>query len=123
VQTGFVSEVGKILGTMSAVICPWKGRYGFRSRFVEAMAVGVPIITTEDGMWGMGLERNKEIVLAATAAEFSEAIVRILRDREWAQAISRGGRAKVEEAFTFEATYLQAFRRLAATSPAEPGVL
>src|SRR5690606_14691233 len=33
--TGFVERVQDVLQTMTAVLCPWTGKYGFRSRLIE----------------------------------------------------------------------------------------
>jgi glycosyltransferase involved in cell wall biosynthesis len=46
--TGFVPDVKPLLSTMTAVLCPWKGTYGFRSRLVEVMALGTPVVATPD---------------------------------------------------------------------------
>ena len=54
--TGFVEDVKNILSTMSVVICPWEGVYGFRSRIIELMALGIPIVTSREAVEGMGME-------------------------------------------------------------------
>ena len=35
--TGYLEDVVKILKTMSFLICPWSGKYGFRSRIIEVI--------------------------------------------------------------------------------------
>ena len=34
--TGFVDDVQSVLRTMTAVLCPWEGTWGFRSRLIES---------------------------------------------------------------------------------------
>ncbi len=54
--TGYVEDIGAVLSKMTAIFCPWEGVFGFRSRIIEMMALGVPVISSPDGIAGMGLE-------------------------------------------------------------------
>src|SRR5262249_29035716 len=51
--TGFVENVQPVLSRMSLLLCPWSGIFGFRSRLIEAMALGVPVVTSPDAVYGM----------------------------------------------------------------------
>ncbi|MGE0448375.1 MAG: glycosyltransferase family 4 protein [Vicinamibacterales bacterium] len=103
--TGFVDRVQPVLATMSAVVCPWTGTYGFRSRLIEVMALGVPVVASPDAVYGMDLEHGDGIRLAATPASMAADVLQLLDDSSAASAQSRRGRAIVERRFSVEATY------------------
>lgn len=105
--TGFVPDVGEVLATMTAVLCPWRGTYGFRSRLIEVMALGVPVVATPDAVYGMGMDVNKGLLLAEADEELAEHCLTLIGKPDWAQRQSRLARQQVEEKFSFEATYGQ----------------
>jgi glycosyltransferase involved in cell wall biosynthesis len=103
--TGFVPEVQDVLRTATALLCPWSGTYGFRSRLVEAMALGVPVVTTPDAVDGMGLEAGRGLMLTSSDEAMAEAALELLRDPAETERQSRGARDQVERTLGFEATY------------------
>ncbi len=105
IVTGFVEDVKQVLKKMSLVVCPWKGKYGFRSRLVEVMALGVPLVTTIDAVDGMELEDGKGILLGEENSELAEKTLKVLKDREFAVRLSEQARLEIEKLYSFENTY------------------
>lgn len=103
--TGFVEDVGTVLRSMSVVLCPWQGRFGFRSRVVETQAIGVPVVATSEAVDGMGLRADADFLVANTGMQMAEAVVTLVGDRDLSARISRSARQRVEELYSFEATY------------------
>jgi glycosyltransferase involved in cell wall biosynthesis len=103
--TGFVKDAADVLKTMTAVLCPWKGTFGFRSRLIEAMAVGTPVIASPDAVYGMKMEIERGLWLADTPAEFAQCALRLLQDQALAQVQSRAAREQAKRRFSLPATY------------------
>lgn len=103
--TGFVEHPQDVLRTMTAVLCPWTGTYGFRSRVVEVMALGVPIIATPEAVDGMEMEDRKGILLAETDRQMASRALTLLQDSGYAREQSALARQQVEEKYGFAATY------------------
>lgn len=103
--TGFVEDIKSVLQKMSVIVCPWKGTYGFRSRLIEVMALGIPLVTTFDAVYGMGLQNEKGVLLGESNKILSEKTLKILSDKKYAERQSRLGRVEVEKLFSFENTY------------------
>ena len=110
--TGFVEKPQEILATMSVALCPFLGRFGFRSRIVEVMSVGVPVVATEDAVFGMGLSEKEALLTGETDAELASHVISILSDTQRASALSRYARSLVEQEYSVEATYGAFGRRL-----------
>jgi len=103
--TGFVDNVQPVLSKATVMLCPFKGRYGFRSRLIEAMALGVPLCVTSDAVYGMGLADGKGIVIHDNDDAIANAFIALLNSPDMAKEQSRLARKQVEEKFSFEATY------------------
>lgn len=103
--TGFVEEVQHVLSTMSIVLCPWKGRYGFRSRLIEVMALGVPVAATADAVYGMDLKQGKGLFLASSDEDFSHIVLSLLNNELTAREQSLLASAQVHELYGYDRTY------------------
>lgn len=103
--TGFVPDVQRVLRSMTAVLCPWSGTYGFRSRVIEVMALGVPLVATPDTVWGMDLEEGKGFLPGVSMAELATWTNRLLDDPAFASEQSSLARRQVERSFSLDNTY------------------
>ncbi len=103
--TGFVEAVQEVLKTMSLVLCPWTGTYGFRSRIVEVMALGVPVVATPAAVDGMELESGRGIVLADSDQAMSEQSLKLLSASDQLAVQSRLARSEMERLYSLENTY------------------
>jgi glycosyltransferase involved in cell wall biosynthesis len=110
--TGFVDDVRATLATMSAVVCPWVGRYGFRSRIVELLATGVPVVASPDAIAGMDFADGEELLLADTPEKMARSVITLLHDEALARNLSSRGRSKVESRYSNEDTYGRLVREL-----------
>lgn len=102
---GYVENVAGLLRTMSVVVCPWEGLYGFRSRLIEIMALGVPLVTTYDAVYGMEFENNRGILLGKNAKELAQKTLSLLNCIDSAEEQSRVARLEVEKLYSLESTY------------------
>ena len=81
------------------MIVPMRHGGGTRLKILEALAFGLPVITTRAGCAGLGLERADVALIADSPREFAAAIDRLgADDRLWAD-LSAAGRRFVEEKF------------------------
>jgi glycosyltransferase involved in cell wall biosynthesis len=121
--TGFVEEVQEVLRTMTAVLCPWTGKYGFRSRLIEVMALGVPVIASADAVYGMDLTEGEGLFLSDDAHGFAKRALALLNDPAFAADQSRLARAQVQDCYSYEGTYVTLMDDLTAwLTPAREGV-
>jgi glycosyltransferase involved in cell wall biosynthesis len=107
--TGFVDKVQEILKTMSLVLCPWAGTYGFRSRIVEVMALGVPVVATPAAVDGMELESGCGIILADSDQALAENALKLLSSPDQLAPQSRLARSEMERLYSLENTYDRLF--------------
>jgi len=62
-------------------------------KVTEALAAGVPIVSTRFGVQGMPIMNGVHAVVADDAESFAQAMVRLFNEPETAETISRAGQA------------------------------
>lgn len=77
---------------LDALIIPLREGGGTRIKVLEALAVGRPIIASSKAVDGIDLVDGEHFLLAQTASEFAEAILRLWQNPELGQAIVSAGR-------------------------------
>ena len=103
--TGYVEDIQQMLSSMSVIICPFSGTYGFRSRIVEVMAVGVPLVATHDAVAGMDLKNEQGLLLVQDEQDIAGRALALLAEPEFAMRQSSSGRREVERLYSIKATY------------------
>ena len=98
--TGFVDDVrSHALGSAVAVI-PLRVGGGTRIKAYEAMAMGIPVVSTSIGVEGLPVEPGRHFLCADDAADMAAAIVRLLREPDLRAVLSRRARDFVESKFS-----------------------
>ncbi len=105
VVTGYVERVQDVLRTMTTVLCPWSGTYGFRSRLIEVMALGVPVVASPEAVYGMDMQAGQGLFLEESDEGMAQACLRLLEHADLAHEQSARARQHVEQNFGYEATY------------------
>lgn len=105
VVTGFVEDIQATLKTLTVALCPWHGRYGFRSRLIELMAVGAPTVATSDAVYGMDFVDGDGLFMCDSAEAMAEITQMLLADPAVAQRHSDAARRQVVDRYDFVSTY------------------
>jgi len=86
-------------------LCPWLGKYGFRSRLVEVMALGTPVIASIDAAHGMGLREEQGFFSCSSDEQMAARALEMIRNPDFARLQSRLARSQVQDLFSFEKSY------------------
>jgi len=95
--TGFVPDIRPYLARASVAVCPVRLAVGTQNKIIEAMAMGIPIVSTTRGRTGLAVKDDRELLVAADPFEFAEKVVELLNNGQMAERLSRNGRSYVEE--------------------------
>ena len=96
---GEVAEVPPYFHAAGLYIIPLRMGGGTRFKLMEAMAAGVPIVSTTVGAEGVPVRAEKELLLADTPSAFAAAVVRLLRDPTLQERLRAAGLVLVRERF------------------------
>ncbi len=70
---------------------------GMKGKLGQALAAGLPIVTTAIGAEGMGLNEGEQALLAESPADFAAAVCRLYGDAALWARLAAGGRAHVAQ--------------------------
>lgn len=79
---GFVDDLDGCFAEATAIMTPLRFGAGSRVKVAEAMATGVPLVTTGFGAAGYDLEPGRHALFAESARETADAVVRLHRTPE-----------------------------------------
>jgi len=100
--TGFISAEDKLKALIDADVFVTPSFYGFPITFLEACAVGTPIVATTTGDYLEWINGNVGYVTPPSVEELGGAIHRILRDNRLHEKFSRNCKEIVKYRFSLE---------------------
>lgn len=101
--TGTVPDVRPYYRQARVLVVPLRIGGGTRLKILEAMAMGVPIVSTSVGCEGLDLVAGRDLYVADDPQELADKAIRLLRDRETRQQMVRSGREIVELKYAWDA--------------------
>jgi len=101
--TGFVEDTRLYVSPAAAVIIPMRLGSGVRNKVLEALAMGKAVVSTRAGAEGIDVVSGEHLLVADSAQDFADAILRVLRDRPFREHLEKAARARMEERYTWSA--------------------
>ena len=114
VVVGEVSDSRAELEQADMMVIPLRLGSGTRFKAIEALASGLPVVSTPLGIEGLGLLGDGLALVADTAQQLAEQMARALEDTEIRRRMSRDGRRHVELEFDWNriaAEYMATLQR------------
>ncbi len=108
--TGTVDDVRPYYREAVAAIVPLRVGGGSRLKILEAMAAGVPVVSTALGAEGLEVEHAKNILIADTSETMIEAIVGLIEQPEQRKQLSDAGRALVSNRYDWNTVGASLFK-------------
>lgn len=118
--TGFVDDVRPYMERGQVYLCPMRDGGGTRVKVLDALAMGIPIVSTTMGLEGIPVEPERDVLVADTPADFTRQVVRLTQDEALCARLSASGRTFVERHFSWTAVGRQlqsAFAEIASRRP------
>ncbi len=96
---GYVADVTPFWRQATALIVPLLSGGGVRVKILEAMAMGVPVISTSIGCEGLAVRDEEHLLIADTAEALAVASERLLRDPQLATRLSHNALHCIKERY------------------------
>jgi sugar transferase (PEP-CTERM/EpsH1 system associated) len=93
--TGTVNDVRPYYREALAAVVPLNVGGGSRLKILEAMAAGVPVVSTGRGAEGLNVSHGENILLVDTIGDLAVGIINVIEDQQLRNTIITGGRKLV----------------------------
>ena len=105
--TGTVPDVRPYLWNSQISILPLRIGGGTRMKVYEAMAAGLPVVSTSVGIEGLACQPGRDLLIGDSPEEFAERCISLLDDPNLRNNISESGFRLVDESCSWEAVSRQ----------------
>jgi glycosyltransferase involved in cell wall biosynthesis len=95
--TGWVEDLQPLLDKARLMVAPLRFGAGLKGKITQALAVGLPVVTTPVGAEGIERHDDDALLVAEDASQLAAHTVRAYRDDELWRRLSRAGQAFIAE--------------------------
>lgn len=100
--TGTVEDVREYYGRAKVFVVPLRFGGGTKLKTLEAMAMGLPVVSTAVGAQGLEVISGQHLYIAERPEDFASRVVELMKDHEKAASIGVAARILVEEKYSWE---------------------
>jgi glycosyltransferase involved in cell wall biosynthesis len=101
VVTGYVDQVQQYMAKAAVFVAPMRIARGVQNKILEAMAMGVPVVTSSLGHEGIAAVPGKDIFVEDEAVNFAERVIDLMKDDGLRSATSGNARRVVEQSYNW----------------------
>lgn len=114
---GFVPDLLQLQSSSSVFLAPLRHGGGSKLKVLEALAAGLPLASTAQGVSGLDLVAGLDYLGGQTASALADAVVRLLQFPEAAAPMGEAGRAYVRRAHDWSVAASQLEQVYASLAP------
>ena len=102
--TGRVEDVRNYLEKCKVFVCPMTFGSGIKTKNLEAMAIGLPIVTSSIGAENIDAKNEKEWIVEDNPREFSRAVIKLLTDENLQSKMGEDASKFINANYTWNVT-------------------
>ncbi|MFN6039134.1 MAG: glycosyltransferase, partial [Bacteroidota bacterium] len=100
--SGWIQDIRENYSKSKILVAPMQSSIGLQNKLLEAMAMGLPCITSSLANNALQAKSGSEILIADTPEEYSEKILELLSDEKLYLQFSDAGLNFVKEKYSWE---------------------
>ncbi len=108
--TGYVADLQTIYADSRVSVAPLLFGSGMKVKVLDAMARGMPTVTTSVGAEGIDIENGRHLLVADEPAAMAQAILSLLDNAALWQQLQNNSRALISERYTWRKLFTQMHR-------------
>lgn len=105
--TGFIKDLSVMYNTASVVVAPLRFGAGTQNKVLEAMAMGIPVVTSNVGFKGLGITSGEGAIMKTDATTFAGAVMELLQSEGMRRQVGEKGIEVIKKQFDWDAISLQ----------------
>jgi polysaccharide biosynthesis protein PslH len=99
--TGYVVDPTSYLQKAAVMVVPLRAGGGMRVKILNALAQGMPIVSTTLGCEGIQVEHENHLLIADTPEDFAKETLRLIGNPELARRLGEAGRHLIQEKYDY----------------------
>jgi polysaccharide biosynthesis protein PslH len=100
--TGFVQDLSTMYASASIVVAPLRFGAGTQNKVLEAMAMGVPVVSRNIGFNGLNIPSGEGVILALETEEFAEQCIALLKSKDLRRRVGETGKEVIRSQFDWD---------------------
>ena len=100
--TGFIENLAAVYNSASVVVAPLRFGAGTQNKVLEAMAMGVPVVCSNIGFKGLGIESGHGAFMEIEPQAFANRVIDLLQDGKLRERTGAKGAAVIHERFSWD---------------------
>ncbi len=100
--SGWMQDIRESYASSKIFIAPMRIGTGLQNKLLEAMSMKIPCITSPLANTALGAKEDEEILVGKTAAEYSDHIIRLLKNPALADNLAQKGYVFVKRTYDWE---------------------
>ncbi len=101
IEYGEVDDPQEVYSRSWLLVAPIRSGGGSRTKFFEAMACGLPILTTSSGIEGIDARNNEEVIIVDDFSKLADKAVELLKNKKELKRIGRTGRNLIKDKYSW----------------------
>ncbi|RYD57118.1 MAG: glycosyltransferase [Sphingobacteriales bacterium] len=101
--TGFIQDLAAVYNEASVVVAPLRFGAGTQNKVLEAMAMGIPVVCSNIGFAGLGIESGEGAIMQTEATAFAESVMQLLSSEAMRRDVGQKGVAVMKSRFGWDA--------------------
>ena len=101
--TGYVEDILPYYQQADVLIAPFRLARGIQNKILQAMACGLPVITSAAGAAGIDCESGKELLIASDATDYIANIEKLVTGEDLCESIRNAGLKLVQQKYSWDA--------------------
>jgi glycosyltransferase involved in cell wall biosynthesis len=100
--TGSVKDVRQYYNHSIVSVAPFRYGGGTKLKVLEALAIGLPIVSTSIGVQGLNVINEKHILIRDEWDTFADGVIKLINDSETRKLMVKNGRKLVESEYSWQ---------------------
>ncbi|MBL7681742.1 MAG: glycosyltransferase [Flavipsychrobacter sp.] len=100
--TGFIKDLAAVYNQASVVVAPLRFGAGTQNKVLEAMAMGVPVVCSNIGFKGLGIESGEGAIMQTEPQAFANSVIELLNNQSLREDTGAKGIHVMQSCFSWD---------------------
>lgn len=89
---GVVRDANDLYNEADILVAPYYFGLGIKTKIIEALAKGIPVVTTSSGISNTHLEPGRDLIVSDNATEYASEVIRLISSPRMREELAANGR-------------------------------